>query len=130
MQHSGAVGSDTPEALTHRAAMALPCLPALLLLSWGWGLPAGHRSLAPSCPGTREHCFIPSTWLLESIRGVPSRVSASTFTAAMVMSTTEEPINNINVPHTGPFMSPTLFDSLTCKTFYRATQLRVTDGRR
>lgn len=130
MQHPGhwSCGLYNPSSLSPQSCFHLPWLLTLLLLSWGWGLPAGHCSLAPSCTGTHQHRFIPYTWLFKNIPGIPSQVSASTFTAAMAMSTTEKPINNINLPHTGPFMSPTLFDLLICKIFYRTTQLSVTDG--
>lgn len=130
MQHPGhrSCGLYNLRSLSPQSCYLLPWPLALLLLSWSRGLPAGHCTLAPSSTGTHKHRFIPHTWLFKNIRGIPSQVSALTFTAAMVMSTTEKPINNISVPHTGPFMSPTLFDLLICKIFYRTTQLSMTDS--
>lgn len=61
-----------------------------------------------------------------NICGIYLRLSILTFIAAMMMSTTEKPINNMNVPYAGPFMGPTLFDLLICKLFYWTTQLSST----
>lgn len=98
------------------------------LLSWGWGGPC--RTPRPCLPAPPE-CVSPALFHTRGVFktcGISLQVSASTFIAATVMSTTEEPINNMNVPHAGPFMGPTLFDLLICKIFYRTTQLSLTAG--
>lgn len=112
----------------HRPAIAchvpLPTHPAVV------GLGGPCRTPRPCLPAPLE-CVSPALFHTRGVFktcGISLQVSASTFIAATVMSTTEEPINNMNVPHAGPFMGPTLFDLLICKIFYRTTQLSLTAG--
>lgn len=125
MQHQG---STTPKVLNPQTCHHLPCpLPHPSCCCGARGSLEGTARLPPSSTGMCYHAlFHICIFFFFNICGISLQLSALTFLAAMVMSTTKNPINNMNVPHAGPFMGPTLFDLLICKIFYWTTQLSLT----